>query len=796
MRLVSLTFLMLLAALPAGAAEDWVPPGFETLNEPQTTAVDVYYGGYFLTSTLARFDHDELSFIDPQALILRLTDLKDPDEAAALMSRPLALNADQLCHSEFQLDCGTLQPEDVNIIFDRGNLRAWLFIAQDLLRTRQAKENKYLPRSSAALSLFSDSALFFNQAGEQDTHYNVANNTQIALAENRLQIRSNLTDEEGLIVDTLALSREFQGRRLAAGLFRGDVNNARFMSSEQFVGASFRTSLETRTDLSQFQGNTIELFLETRSRVEIYQDGRLYSTEYYDVGNQELETSTLPPGSYEIEIRITDAAGNTRSERRFFSKNSHLPPVDQDLFFVQAGRLVDERHRNSNLEADATFLRAGYSKRLTATLGADVGLSLTRDSTMVETGLFQQGRNYQFQAGLAFESTGAAGLTSNLRVTAERFTMNFSARRVLSGEREKQLGTAINQLSSSVEMPTRFGPLSLFYRRNARGDDFEGQNIGLRWRSNFYDLGSGNLNASFEVSHNDEDLFAALTLNYRFGGAGVTHSIAPRLVHESGPNAAGRNAFRGTMESRLAMAPGRYLSLRADRNTRSALEARMELEGRRGSADVAARYNLETSDQEFFGRLSGRFAATGSSAAFGGARSGESALLVAVEGVSPERRFEVLVNGSPRGEVNAGGTLLLPVAPYETYDISLKPLGDAIVDLDSRSYRRTVYPGNVIDVSWEAREVVIAYGRLFDAVGEPISDALLTNVIGLATTDAGGFFQAEIDRNTRTLEVKKGAKTCRVRLQGEPDARQLMPLGDLTCDNIFGDERDTLFVGG
>lgn len=795
MRLVTLTFLLLLAALPAIAAEDWIPPGFETLGEPQTTAVDVYYGGYFLTSTLARFDHNELRFSDPQALVLRVADLKDPDAASALLARPLPLNTDQICHSGFQLDCGTLQPEDLGIIFDRGNLRAWLFVDQALLKTRQASDSKYLPRSSAALSLFSDNALFFNQAGDRETHYNWANNTQIALAENRLQIRSNFTDQDGLTVDTLALSREFQGKRLAAGLFRGDVNNARFMSREQFVGASFQSSLETRTDLSQFQGNSIELFLETRSRVEIYHDGRLYSTEYYDVGNQELDTTTLPPGSYEIEIRVTEAAGNTRSERRFFSKNSRLPPVDQDLFFVQAGRMVDESHNNSNLEADSAFLRAGYSKRLTAKLGADVGLSLTAASTLVETGLFQQGRNYQFHAGLAFESTGAAGLTSNLRITAERFTMNFSARRVLIGESQRQLGTAIEQLSSSVEMPTRFGPLSLFYRRNARGDDFAGENTGLRWRSNLHDLGNGSLNASFEVSQNDDDLFAALTLNYRFGTAGVTHSIAPRLVHESGPNGSGRSGFRGTMESRLAMAPGRYLSLRADRNTRSTLEARMELEGNRGSADVAARYNVDTSNPEFFGRLSGRVAATGSTAAFGGPRASESALLVAVEGVSPGHRFEVLVNGSPRGELNAGDTLLLPVAPYETYDISLKPLGDAIVNLDTRSYRKTVYPGNVIDLSWQAHEVVIAYGRLLDALGKPVSDALLTNVFGLATTDAFGFFQAEIARGTKFLEVQKEGKICRVALLAEPDARQLMPLGELMCDNIFGQRDDTQFAG-
>jgi hypothetical protein len=47
----------------ASAAGGWVPPGFESLNEPQTMEVDIWYGGYYLTSSLARFDFSELGVI-------------------------------------------------------------------------------------------------------------------------------------------------------------------------------------------------------------------------------------------------------------------------------------------------------------------------------------------------------------------------------------------------------------------------------------------------------------------------------------------------------------------------------------------------------------------------------------------------------------------------------------------------------------------------------------------------------------------------------------------------------------
>ncbi|MCI5105952.1 MAG: TcfC E-set like domain-containing protein, partial [Pseudomonadales bacterium] len=498
MKKFTLTILLLLMPLLSAGAEDWVPPGFENLNEPQTTAVDVYFGGYFLTTTMARFDNNTLSFSQPRSLTKRITDLLEPESVVQLLSAELPLNQEQLCHSEFQLDCGTLRPDAVGIIFDRANLRAWLFVNPELLKTRQAQDHRYLPESSASWSLFSDNSLFFSETSAAESSYNLANTTQFAVAENRLLIRSNLTDADGFTVDTLSFSREYAGKEFAAGLFRGDSNNLRFFDSEQFVGLAVQSSVETRADLEQFQGNSIELFLETRSRVEIYYDSRLYSTDYYDVGNQVLDTSSLPPGSYDIEIRITDAAGNTRVENRYFAKNSQLAPVDQDLFFLQAGRQVELQDSSSLEDDESDFIRLGYSKRLSASVGGDLGVSVTPDSSMLEAGLFKQGSNYQFHAGLAYESTGALGLTSDLRIRAERFTMNFNARQILSQQYSSQLSEAISQYSASLEMPTQFGPVSFFYRQNSRADDFNGKNYGMRWRSSAFDLGSGNMSASFE----------------------------------------------------------------------------------------------------------------------------------------------------------------------------------------------------------------------------------------------------------------------------------------------------------
>ncbi len=800
MRGIATTFLLLtiLGSSPNYAAEGWVPPGFESLSEPQTTAIDVYYGGYFLTTTMARFDHSALTFVDSKVIVQRIPDILNPEEIELLLGRPLPLNAELLCHSEFQLDCGELQPADIGIIFDRANLRVWLFMHPELLVTRQAQERKYLPRSSGELSMYSENSLFFSDTGLESTSYNLANYTQLALAENRLQIRSNLTDA-GIELDTLALSREFSGRRVSLGLLREDASNSSFMQSEQYVGFALQSSLETRTDLDQIQGSQIELFLNTRSRVEIYRDGRLYDTHYYNIGNQVLDTSSLPSGSYDIEIRITDAAGEQRIEQRFFTKNSRMAPSDQNLYFLQAGKLLGptDEIADSNQQE---FFRAGFAKRLTDSVGADIGVSLTPDSTLLEAGLFKQGENYQFHAGIAHEDNGSTGFTTDLRFALNKITANLNLRRLFAGKSDSQLGSAFTQIAASLEYRTPIGPIGLFYRNNSRSDEFSATNMGLRWRSQMRELGKGNLTASFELSRNDSDLLAAFTLNYRFNGDRRSSSYSAQAQYENRERGNARHAFRGSAESRWNIARGNdnQFSLRAERSTQSSLEGRLELAGRLGSADVSTRYNMDSSRAEFYGRLSSSFAATRESSAVGGQRRGDSVLLVEVDGVPSHHNFEVLVNGSPRGQLSSNETLLLPVSPFETYDISLKTLGDSIVNLDARHYRKTVYPGNVIDLTWQATEVVIAYGRILDSANNPVSNALLGNVMGLATTDSNGYFQVEIDRHTDTLEVRKGGQTCRIALEDQTRNEQLMALGDLKCGNGFYDEtqNDSLLVGG
>jgi hypothetical protein len=352
-----------------------LPPGFEFLSEPQLNEIDVYYGGYYLVSTLAEFTLDTVTFIDPVEIARLVPDLIDAEALTGFLSRPLETNEQELCFSRYETECGILTPADVGIIFDRNTLQATLFISADLLAVRDFSDERYLPDSSAGFSLITENTLNFSGYGNDPVNYNLLNSTHIAVGESRLLLRNNFSDYRGASVDTIAWQREYRGKNYQVGVFQGFTNSFSFMDTEQLIGATMESSVLTRTDLRRSQGTEIGIFLTSRSRVEVYRDSLLLATEYYDVGNQILETSSLPAGSYEIELRITDASGVSRTETHFFSKSNRLPPKDQSLYFIQAGQVIERTGMNFLGEQGEMVLRGGYSTRLSDSIGLDLGVS-------------------------------------------------------------------------------------------------------------------------------------------------------------------------------------------------------------------------------------------------------------------------------------------------------------------------------------------------------------------------------------------------------------------------------------
>lgn len=495
----------------------------------------------------------------------------------------------------------------------------------------------------------------------------------------------------------------------------------------------------------------------------------------------------MPNGSYTIEIRIFDAGGNQTIEERYYSKTANIPPADQSLYFLHVGRLENDLdiNRLSRTGEDEVMFRGGFSKRLGHTLGGNIGFSFVEDTSFLEMGLFKQGQNYELQANAAYENTGASGLDFRLRYRHPLYNLILNGRQVFNGLKESQIGQEYQQYNAMVEFPTRRGYYSFFHRQVERPGNERNLNSGFRYRSHSTEVFGGTFSNNFELSKNGGEVLALWNFNFFIQGNNKASFYSPTVAYAN-EDASRESGLYGTYETnwfRGEQGGNEYIySLRGDYDSQSSLEARMQADTNLGTADIMGRYNEVNDQVEFNGRISTSFATTGSASAIGGKRRSESAFLVRVEGdIESSAVFNVLVNGTVRGQVKADETLLINVAPYYTYDVELKNVGDTLVDLDNRSYRETMYPGNVVNLSWSSQVINIAIGRLVDEEGTPISNAVIQNVVGIALADDNGIFQAEINQNTSHLEVQQGNMRCIAEFNNPRVTDTILPLGTLVC---------------
>lgn len=778
--IINLSALILLMASPLLRAAEWVPPGFESLNEPQVTVVDINYGGYIIASTLVEFTQEEVRFLEPTELVSAIPELLDPAAFSQLLDHPFPTNAAHLCSSGYQLDCGVVTPDPVSIIFDRDQLLLRLFLAPELLVLRTPQNMKFLPDSDAPVSMYSNSAMYFSGNTGSAYSFNLYNNSQIAWKENHLVSRVSVT-EDALLLDQFSLGRNYHGQQFDLGLFRANAESFSFMGTEQFLGVGMQSSLLSLQPSEQYQGTRIELFLSTRSRVELHSNGRLLSTRLYEAGNQLIDTTDLPGGAYELEIRITDAAGSTRVEYQFFSRTSRLPPSDSAQYFLQVGQLQSNGSTFDELRGSPIMLRGGFNRRIGEVTGWRSSMAVTGNQWLIETGLSRMGTDWELHSSLATDDSGAYGKELAFYWYPTQLQLGVNLRTINDGSQQSLLRQNQKQLQVSLELPTRLGNFSVFSRKISNGFNLPLASNGFRWRSNGWRDGAGIGSTSLEISQNSGEMLMMLNFSWRLGRNDGSWTVSPQLYQDS-DGADMRGVVESSWQSRDESRS--LLALRAAREGRDSLEARVASEGRHIGSDVTARYDVESSGTTIFGKLSNSFALHRDGAVMSGSQSAESAFLVSVDGSTPDTVFDVLVDGSPRGTVHSNDHSLVHLSPFKTYSVELVPKGDKIVNLDQASQEHVLYPGNVVGLHWTASSVVVGFGRVVNANGEGIADALIENASGLVITDDDGYFQGELDTKVTRLKVRKKGNYCVLELPQLDPEKIVAALGTMQCQTV------------
>lgn len=770
----------------APASSGWVPPGFEELLEPQTTVVDVFYGGAFLVSTPATFTPTEITFLDPQAIVDRIPDLLEPEAIATVLGGEMSTNAELVCLNQRNPACGTIETDTADVIFDDAQFRADLFVSPELLTVRSAVASRFLPRSSAGWSLLNTTSATINGAERESTNYNLGNSTTLAWRENRLIGVSNLTNDDDLTFDTLALQREINGQQIQGGIFRSSPGNLVFLRQEDYQGLSIASSIDTRQDLDQSAGAALQVFLDSRSRVDIFKDGRLVSTAVYDTGNQILDTSQLPGGAYEITLRIRDSFGNEREESRFYVKTNRLPPIDQPLYFLDIGETVaKEAGRTLPSGTGERFLRAGYARRLSDSFGGEVGVFSNEDESLLEAGIFQLARRYELRLNAAVGSDDSQGLSLNGRTRIGSATINGNLRQIWTDRTDSLIGSELTQATFNFTLPLGRSSVSVTGRYNDRESGTD-RNVGVRYDFPTRRFGQSILTANLQMTRNNDDLqiLLAARLSLR-SGRWQTQATARAYSdrREGRPDDDGiATEIASTWQDGDRYLSDVSFSVRAnDGQIDRTLESELDVTASLGRGTLEAVYSDERQRLSWGGSLYTSIIATPGTFAIGARQQGQSAVVLDIAGDEDDAYFDVEINGTRRGTAAIGDKTVIGLTPFDTYEVKLKPRGSTIIDFEQNTRSVTLYPGNVVSMDWSVTRVIVAFGQIVNEAGEPVANGVVDGVIGLAITDEFGLFQAEFNSDVKSLNVRTREGACEVDLPDYDASQMVVTLGELVC---------------
>lgn len=309
------------------------PRGFEVLAKEQKIVIDVYYLDRFLGVTELSVNVNTVQFIKPEDVLHKIGDLKNPDDVLAKLRKSMKTNSHLLCNQEVPEHCNQLSPKIVGIIYDPDFFRVYLFINPRYLSNTQNAQ--WLSPSTVGLSYLNNIYMaadsgnrnlpFLNVNKHSNNLFNTINNlplynltsdNTVAYKNTRLNMSAsfanranfdNVFNENDIQLNTANIAHTYKNYEYTAGLI--EIPSTIFFSSNAILGAEVKTTLNTLRDKSAFLATPITFFLPVAATVSLLQGSRIIYTAKLPAGNQKIDTSAFPQGSYPVTMRINDVQG-------------------------------------------------------------------------------------------------------------------------------------------------------------------------------------------------------------------------------------------------------------------------------------------------------------------------------------------------------------------------------------------------------------------------------------------------------------------------------------------------------
>jgi hypothetical protein len=764
-----------------------VPRGFEAFDQPNETLIDLFYGGLYVGSFRAIYTPKSILFATPEDVVSKIPAIKYDAMPAIkkVLSGEMPTNSQLTCARVPEEGCGKLTPEVAGVIFYEDRFEAELFVNPNLLAEQDYRTEKILPPAPDGFSGTHSLSASATGATGAKRFYSILDNSTIAVGPARINTQF-LANNDAERINTLSAGLDKWGLDNRAGFLDGF--GMQLIPQVQMTGLSTATSRSTNLLLREISGSRLSLFLPRRSWVTILYKDHVYSTDFYEAGNQILNTDALPEGSYEITVRIRDLSGAQTEEKKFFTKNFDIPPAEQPIYFGQIGLIREQ-------DAEAPFFPrfgkgmvsgAGVVKRLGDDFGVNASFMTLKNQGFTELGtflLFPPNQQLRLTTLLSSAQDLGFGATYIGHIMDDKISFSGNARTIYSGKEYDRdpvdpITENLNQISGTITFQVtsdaNIGFSADYSDTESSKPDFS---VGPTLRYDLWRDNSSQLTFTAFSSQTSEGFANGAMINYtlRLGGFNLNSS-------GTADSGGGQSSTR-TGSTRVAYEhsenPGEITAIAAEANHETKTNTYVTDLDHRGSMGnvklIGSQAHTADGINKFYsGTMSLGVAHTTEDITWGGNEQKSSGIIVKNTGNADNVPMRVVVNGSERETFKTGRSQAVFLNPYDTYKISVAPGDPTNLDYDPNPKRITLYPGNIVPMTWEINKIHIVLGHVVMPDGTPLVNAKLEQGRNITVTDENGMFQGEL-LNLAKVTFKRNAEKPRESILKNSDVFATLP---------------------
>ena len=284
----------------------------------------------------------------------------------------------------------------------------------------------------------------------------------------------------------------------------------------------------------------MDVYLATPSQIQALKDGRLIYSGSYAAGNQYIDTTNFPSGSYNVLIKVIGVSDNTREFTRFFVKYNAFPLANRPIYTLNMGHLEDKNQDVNTVPPEYSntgLLQAGVAYRLSTNMALTDNLLTTEPLTLNELGVRYLVDEGELDISGIAATDNDTGLSMRALLRGENNSISAQATKLWGHRLNDDQNTfdpltALSlQSSASYNQQLPYGSLStsLNYNENNLGDTDHGYSLAYSFPWQLKPRLSLATSISYQRDNDDNIILFNFTLSYTHNN--WRHSLRSGFTH-------------------------------------------------------------------------------------------------------------------------------------------------------------------------------------------------------------------------------------------------------------------------